>query len=350
MSADTQSLELEEKKFALDAEMRRREMELKESEKRRPGLTAAQATVAGGVLTLVSGLAGALIAATSTRNVESDRSLTTLQIEKIKVEGNLDLEKSKQKATEALEQKKFETTLILEAIKTPSRNDAVRNLKFFVTAGFVSDHEDRIKNLGDESLPSIGDPSVLESSFDSDRDPTHLHPTLREKVATLLQRLTQEGLRFEMLEGFRSPSAQLVFFAQGRQGDGPVVTNAKPWATKHNFGLAADLVQIKDKKPYFGSDLSGYQRMHAIAKELDLQTIERPFPDWPHVELPNVSISDLRAGKYPAGGDAAWTSHLTWSIQNWTNLISAIQAWGPELPLAPNNPPPISPAATATGR
>jgi hypothetical protein len=336
MLAD-QSVDLEEKKFALDAEMRRREMAIKEAQVRRPGLSAAHATIAGAVLALMSGIAGAFIAAWSSQHIESRKSLTSLQIEELKAKGNLDLEKSKQAAVESLERKKFETSLILDAIKTPSRTDAVRNLKFFVAAGFVGDPDGRIGRLSDESLPSIGEPSVFTAPG-ADRDIFHLHPTLREKVAVLLERLKQEGLRFEVYEGFRSPMSQLALYSQGRLDDRSRVTFAKPWTGLHSFGLAVDLVQIKDKAPYWGPDLGAYQRMHAVAKELGLKTIEKPFADWPHVELADVRMADLREGKYPAGGDATWASHLAWTIQNWTKVISAIQAWGPELPTAPVPP------------
>src|SRR5262245_55125992 len=129
---------LEDRKFALDSEIRLREVALKEAEAKR-GLTAAQATIAGAVIALISGVIGALIAAWSSQNIETGKSLNSLQIEELKVKGNLDLEGSRQKAAEALERNKFETSLILEAIKTPARSDAIRNLKFFVAAGFVTD-------------------------------------------------------------------------------------------------------------------------------------------------------------------------------------------------------------------
>jgi hypothetical protein len=47
VSTGQDSVSLEERKFALDAEIRRREVELKEAENKPTGLTAAKATVAG---------------------------------------------------------------------------------------------------------------------------------------------------------------------------------------------------------------------------------------------------------------------------------------------------------------
>ncbi|MBV8751779.1 MAG: hypothetical protein JO328_02865 [Hyphomicrobiales bacterium] len=160
MASEQEPPSLEERKFALDAEIRRREAALKEVVSNRRGLSAAQATIAGAAIALVSGVAGALITAWSSQNVEAGKSLTLLQIEKLKAEGNLELERTKQTAVESLERKKFETSLILDAIKTTSRAESIRNLKFFVAAGFVSDPERRIINLDDSALPSLNPPSI----------------------------------------------------------------------------------------------------------------------------------------------------------------------------------------------
>ena len=173
-----------------------------------------------------------------------------------------------------------------------------------------------------------------------DRDPLHLHPALRDKVAALRQRLDTEGLHFELLAGFRSPSAQLIYYAQGRSNEGPRVTSAKPWTTMHNFGVAADLVLIRDGKVASGGpgDAAAYERMQEIAKELGLRTVEKPLVDLPHVELDGISLADLQAGKYPPGGDASWANNLARSVENWKTLITAIQAWGSVLPAAPVPP------------
>jgi hypothetical protein len=163
---ERETVRLEERKFDLEADIQRREMALKETESTstRKGLTTAQASIAGAIIALLSGVAGAAITAWSSKSIESEKSLISLRIEELKARGSLDLEKSKQQATEALERKKFETQLILDAIKTPSRTDAIRNLKFFVAAGFVSDPDGKILSLQDESLPSISAPSQESSS------------------------------------------------------------------------------------------------------------------------------------------------------------------------------------------
>jgi hypothetical protein len=128
MPSERDSAKLEERRFELEAEIQRRDMAIKEAQAKGTGLSAAQATIAGAALAFVSGVAGALITAWSSQSIESGKSLTSLQIEELRTKGNLDIERNK-----------FETSLILESIKTSSRADAIRNLKFFVAAGFVSD-------------------------------------------------------------------------------------------------------------------------------------------------------------------------------------------------------------------
>lgn len=347
----TSDASLPERQFLLDEELRRREVAIREREMTvreneasiavavtPPGISASQATVAAAILALVSGLAGALILAWSTQRLETGKSLTSLELKEREVQGNLDLEKAKQEANQKLERNKFETSLILEAIRTPARADAIRNLKFFVKAGFIADERGKIEQLTDDSLPSIGEPSALGPSG-ADRDPGHLHPALRQKVASLMQRLKQEGLTFEILDGFRSPTQQLAFYAQGRVDDSQLVSNAKPWSVLHNFGLAVDIVQIREKSAYFGPDLTGYRRMHALAEELGLKTVKGVFQDWPHVELPDVTVAELRAGKYPPGGDPSWAVNLSSAIANWTRTVAAIRAWGAEIPETPPPPP-----------
>ncbi|HEY4941495.1 MAG TPA: M15 family metallopeptidase [Rhizomicrobium sp.] len=171
-----------------------------------------------------------------------------------------------------------------------------------------------------------------------DRNPDHLHPVLRAKVVTLLQRLQQEGLHFEVFEGFRSPSTQLVYYARGRlDGNMGTVTNAKPWGSIHSYGVAVDLVPVKDNKPDW-TDNKAFLRMHAIAKELDLADLNSRFPDLPHIELKGVKLDDLRAGKYPTGGDAAWADNLTSAINRWRIIVLAIKSWGAAIPDAPVAP------------
>lgn len=152
MSGAHAPTDLEERKLALEEDIRKREMALKERESNRVGLTTAQTAIAAALISLASGAIGAGITSYYSRDA-------ALGVEDIRVRGTLELEKARQEAVAKLETRKFETSLVFEAIKTPSRADAIRNLKFFVAAGFISD-DGKIASLPDEKLPSLNPSSA----------------------------------------------------------------------------------------------------------------------------------------------------------------------------------------------
>ena len=60
---------------------------------------------------------------------------------------NLKLEREKFTSNSRLERQKFESSLILQAIATGRQESAQKNLEFMVTAGFLPDPENKIKDL-----------------------------------------------------------------------------------------------------------------------------------------------------------------------------------------------------------
>src|SRR5262249_23709160 len=87
------------------------------------------------------------------------------KLEQAKLDGTLALEKQKQQAADKLDEKKFETTLILKAIDTPDREAQVKNLRFFVRAGFVADPGNKIEKMPLEDLPIQTSTSVSSADF-----------------------------------------------------------------------------------------------------------------------------------------------------------------------------------------
>jgi hypothetical protein len=61
----------------------------------------------------------------------------------------LALEKAKAEVTAQIDKKKFESDMILKAVSVGDREQAIRNLKFFLEAGFISDANGRLRALGD---------------------------------------------------------------------------------------------------------------------------------------------------------------------------------------------------------
>lgn len=147
-------IEIEKKRLEVTEEVQKRELSLKEQQHKERSVSAAQATIAGAAIALLSGVIGASISSSSGEKISETNAANALIIERTKVQGSLDLEESKQTAAENLARLEFESSLILKAIETDDRDEAIRNLRFFVSAGFISDEGERISQLRDEELPS----------------------------------------------------------------------------------------------------------------------------------------------------------------------------------------------------
>ena len=81
---------------------------------------------------------------------------------------NVMLEKSKQEAAARLARQDFETKLIFRAVEgSDSAEERARNLKFFLDAGFLSDPDNKIRNLSPGRYPSVGSPSFECVSTDT---------------------------------------------------------------------------------------------------------------------------------------------------------------------------------------
>ena len=166
-------LELKERRE--DRALKRQELEL--SQGRGIRFTAGQATVAGATLALLSAVIGGLIRSIATRDVEAGKNKAQIAIEELKVRGNIDLEKQKQDAAERLDRAKFETTLILKATEASRREDQIRNLKFFLTAGFIRDPDNKIANISEAAYPSSPPPNIEKV-----RTPADLYAAARGAV------------------------------------------------------------------------------------------------------------------------------------------------------------------------
>jgi len=147
--------ESEERRHALDNDLKVRELQLASG--RGLHFTSAQATVVAAALALASAAFGGLIQAWAARNVEATKNAALIEIEKVKAEG-----------TEKLDREKFETSLIMKAIETPGRDDQIRNLQFFLAAGFIKDPEGKIKNISLSDYPSS--PVALSSLASQSND------------------------------------------------------------------------------------------------------------------------------------------------------------------------------------
>lgn len=145
-----------------------------------------------------------------------------------------------------------------------------------------------------------------------------LHPVVRRAVTDLLDALKAKGAPFGLFEGYRSPERQAWLYAQGRTRPGSIVTNAEPWKSYHQYGLACDLVLFENNRWSWSEDgprAAWWRLMAKEAKSCGLRTLsfERP-----HVEYNGPDWSQMQKGlNFPPDGDASWSENLALNAERW---------------------------------
>lgn len=136
-----------------------------------------------------------------------------------------------------------------------------------------------------------------------------LHPELRAKAEALIKICAAAHLPIVITQGMRTMEQQAALYAQGRTKPGPIVTNAKPGRSYHNYGLAFDFAVVKDGKPSWDdkvnvneNDTPDYVEVGEIGEQLGLEWGGRwKFRDLPHFQMTfGLSLNDLAAGKRPS--------------------------------------------------
>jgi len=149
-------------------------------------------------------------------------------------------------------------------------------------------------------------------------DLSAIYPPLRAKVVQLAENCRKRGVEYWAISGYRSPEEQAKLYFQGRTLPGPKVTNAKPFTSYHNYGLAVDFVMDTDIKrdglqPNW--DIKSYAVLAEEAKKLGLEAgyYWTQFKDAPHIQLPlstsKIKLLELEA-LYKKGGIPAVWAHL----------------------------------------
>lgn len=114
-----------------------------------------------------------------------------------------------------------------------------------------------------------------------------LRPATRAKVAAWLDDCQSRGLLIYIYEGLRTPERQAELYAQGRSKGGKIVTNAGPWQSMHQYGLAIDFVPLIPHAKADGMYEAGwdaetiYAAAHGLAVKRGLRKISW---ETPHLE------------------------------------------------------------------
>lgn len=173
----------------------------------------------------------------------------------------------------------------------------------------------------------------MPRNIDKDR----LHPEFRRRLDAFLGKLpaSADEWNFALFEAFRTPQRQRELYAQGRTRRGPIVTDAPPWRSYHQYGLAADIVLSDGHGNWSwrddGSFLQRWNAMHEIARAEGLEPLGN---ERPHVQMTGVRLDSLLAGDYPGGGDTTWADNLEATIESWSS-----EPRSPPLPGGIQRPP-----------
>lgn len=135
-----------------------------------------------------------------------------------------------------------------------------------------------------------------------------LHPKVRPIFLRFINRVESElKIQLRVTSALRTFKEQNKLYAQGRITPGPIVTYAKAGRSYHNYGLAADVVEIKNGKALWNNP--AWDDIANIAKELGMEWGGDWFmnPDRPHFylsmglttkELRNLYTEGPREGEY----------------------------------------------------
>lgn len=158
------------------------------------------------------------------------------------------------------------------------------------------------------------------------RDPKMLHPAFRNKALRTVARLNAEGIPFGIYEGLRGPWRQNHLYTSGRSRAGRFLTPVQAWESLHQYGLAADFVLALEGRWSWDDDEAHshmWDRLEAVGADEGL--VSRPG-ERPHLQLADVSLDDLKAGRLPPNTDQAWLAAFRWITDSWDGKPS-----GPKL-------------------
>lgn len=142
-----------------------------------------------------------------------------------------------------------------------------------------------------------------------------VHPDLKKYTLELITRCYKEGILVQCSSGFRSFEDQARLYGQGRTSywykgkqygnrKEPIVTNAKPGQSVHNYGLAIDYFLVTDDGlNAIWTVNTKWKRVAEIGKSMGFEWGGdwKSFPDYPHLQYTKgLSIGQLVRGMRPA--------------------------------------------------
>lgn len=141
----------------------------------------------------------------------------------------------------------------------------------------------------------------------SSRSIDDLHPSVKKKAQLFTAACKAQGIDVLIYRTYASLEAQAALYEQGRTTPGPIVTNAKPGQSMHNYRCAFDAVPMLNGKPLWdstnGSNREVWQKMGRLGESVGLEWSGRwngKLREMAHFQYTGgYSIQALKAGAIP---------------------------------------------------
>jgi peptidoglycan L-alanyl-D-glutamate endopeptidase CwlK len=144
------------------------------------------------------------------------------------------------------------------------------------------------------------------------RSLSDLFEPVAHQASSLIELAKAEGIDLIITSTLRDFEAQAALYAQGRTTPGHIVTNAQPGDSAHNYGLAFDVVPLRNGKPVWGTstdvDLALWTRIGELGESIGLEWAGRwrSFREYAHFQdLGGLTIAQLKADHLEAQQEAA---------------------------------------------
>jgi len=102
------------------------------------------------------------------------------------------------------------------------------------------------------------------------RDISDLHPTVAPLAIQFKAEAAKQGIDVLIYCTLRDNATQAELYAKGRTTPGPIVTNARPGESAHNYGCAWDCVPVVNGKAVWNDDVT-YAKLGRIGESLGLE-------------------------------------------------------------------------------
>lgn len=122
---------------------------------------------------------------------------------------------------------------------------------------------------------------------------TDLRPEAQQLVTPFLASCAAAELDVFPTCTLRTLAEQAALYAQGRTAPGPVVTDARPGTSAHNYGLAIDVAIIVNGKLDWSGTSAVWKQVGALGVATGLEwagTPGFPFVEYAHFQVPNWRV------------------------------------------------------------